>query len=68
MHRRDYLNFNIQAFRDDISIQKWNNNLSNINDQFNDFSWRLERCVDQHATLKKVKMKELNSTANLGLK
>ena len=59
MYRRDYLNFNTQAFRDDISIQKWNNNLSNVNDQFNDFYWCLGGCVDQHAKLKKVKMKEL---------
>ena len=60
MYRQDYLNFNTQAFRDDT---KWNNNLSNINDKLNDFYWRLEGCVDRHAPLKKVKMKEqkLNS-------
>ena len=28
MYHRDHLNFNTQAFCDDISIQKWNNNLS----------------------------------------
>ena len=59
MYHRDYSNFNTQAFRDDISIQKWNNNLSNVNDQFNDFYWCLEGYVDRHAPLKKVKMKEL---------
>ena len=59
MYRRDYLNFNTQAFRDDISIQKWYNNLSNVNDQFNDFCWHLEGCVDRHAPLEKIKMKEL---------
>ena len=59
MYPSDYLNFNTQAFCDDISIQKWNNNLSNANHQFNDFYWRLEGCVDRHASLKKVKMKEL---------
>ena len=59
MYHRDHLNFNTQAFCDDISIQKWNNNLSNVNDQFNDFYWHLEGFVDRHAPLKKVKMKEL---------
>ena len=40
MYHQDYLNFNTQAFCDDISIQKWNNNLSNVNDQFR-FRFRL---------------------------
>ena len=50
---------NVTMYRGHYYIQKWNNNLSNVNDQFNDFYWRLEGCVDRHAPLKKVKMKEL---------
>ena len=43
---RDYTNFSSESFRDDIAIQNWNNKYDSINDQFNDFHWRLDECVE----------------------
>lgn len=57
--RRDYSQFNTQSFRDDISIQAWDNNLTDVNEQFTDFYWRLESCVDRHAPVKKLSRKEM---------
>ena len=51
---RDYANFSSEIFRDDISIQNWNNKYDNINDQFNDFHWRLDECINRHAPIKKL--------------
>ena len=50
---RDHANFSSESFRDDISIQNWNNRYDNINDQFNDFHWRLDECINRHAPFKK---------------
>ena len=53
--RRDYSNFNENAFLEDVSIQNWNAlNLLGTDNKFNDFIWRLEACVDRHAPLKKL--------------
>ena len=57
--QRNYSKFNTQSFRDDISIQKWDNEMTDVNDQFNDFYWRLESCVERHAPIEKVKKKDL---------
>ena len=57
----DYKNFNIyskfsaESFREDVSIQNFNNKYESVDDQFNDFYWRLEGC----APLKKLKSKEI---------
>ena len=37
----DYSKFDSQLFRDDVSIQNFNNNLEDINDQFWDFYFKL---------------------------
>ena len=58
IYQRDYSKFCAELFRDDVSIQKWDNNLTNVNEQFNDFYWRLENCVDRHAPLKKINKEE----------
>ena len=50
---RDYSKFSSESFRDDISIQNCNNKYDNINDQFNDFHWRLDECMNRHAPIKK---------------
>ena len=50
---RDYGNFSSESFQDDISIQNWNNRYD-INDQFNDFHWRLDECINRHAPFKKT--------------
>ena len=47
----------------DVSLQKWENNLTDVNDQFNDFYWRLEGCVQRHAPIKKLSKKELQATS-----
>ena len=57
--QRNYSNFTSEHFRNDVSIQNWTNDLEDVNDQFNDFFWRLEGCVDRHAPLKKLTKKEL---------
>ena len=44
VYRRNYSKFVTQSFRDDILIQVWDNTLTDVNDQFNDFYWRLESC------------------------
>ena len=59
LYRRDYSNFSEDSFRDDVSIQVFNNNLENINDQFKDFYNKLERCLDRHAPIKKLSHKEI---------
>ena len=59
MFTRDYANFSSESFRDDISIQNWNNRYDNINDQFNDFHWRLDECVNRHAPFKKLSPGEI---------
>ena len=51
---RDYSKFSSESFRDNISIQNWNNKYDKINDQFNDFHWRLDECMNRHATIKKT--------------
>ena len=56
---RDYSKFSSESFRDDISIQNWNNRFDNINDQFNDFYWRLDECVNRHAPMKKLSPGEI---------
>ena len=61
LFKRDMSNFNEQDFIDDISIQNWNStNFDNVNDRFNDFTWRIEGCVDRHAPLKKCNKKQIN--------
>ena len=56
---RDYANFSSESFQDDISIQNWNNRYDNINDQFNDFHWRLDECINRHAPFKKLSPGEI---------
>ena len=47
--QHDYSNFESQQFRDDVSIQNFNNNCNNVNDQFWDFYHKLNGCVERHA-------------------
>ena len=46
--------FSEDSFRDDISIQNFDNNLEDVNDQFKDFYLRLKGYVESHAPLKKA--------------
>ena len=57
---RDYSKFSSESFRDDISIQNWNNRFDNINHQFNDFYWRLDECVNRNAPIKNFLLGKLN--------
>ena len=54
MYKRNYSTFSEDSFRDDVSIQNFDNNLVDVNDQFKDFYLRLEGCVERHAPLKKL--------------
>ena len=55
---RDYTNFSEQSFRDDVSIQMFQKEFVNVNDQFVDFFFKLDGCVNRHAPLKKLTNKE----------
>ena len=37
MYKRNYSTFSEDSFRDDVSIQNFDNNLVDVNDQFKDF-------------------------------
>ena len=52
-------NWDEQSFIDDRSIQKWNTNHENVNDNYNDFIWHLKGSIDRHAPLKKLSKKEI---------
>ena len=56
---RDYSKFSEKSFRDDVSIQNFDNEFTNINDQFNDFYFKIEGCVSRHAPYKKLTPKEV---------
>ena len=58
IYRRDYSNFSEDSFRDDVSIQVFNN-FENINDQFQDFFNKLQGCVDRHVPIKKLTPREV---------
>ena len=58
MYKRDYSTFSEDSFRDDISIQNFDNNLEDVNKEFQDFYFRLKGCIDRHAPLKKLTPKE----------
>ena len=42
-----------------MSIQNWEATFDNVNDQFNDFYWKLEDCVERHAPVKELSSKEI---------
>ena len=58
-YTKGILNTNEESFEHDISIQKWNNNLNDVNSMYNDFIWRLG-CVNRHAPITKLNRKEKN--------
>ena len=60
-YKRNYRNFSEESFIADISIQKWYNDFTNVNDSYNDFIFRLEGCVNRHAPIKKLNQKEQKS-------
>ena len=55
MYKRNYSTFSEDSFRDDISIQNFDNNLVYVKD----FYLRLKGCVERHAPLKKLTSKEI---------
>ena len=59
IYKRDYSTFSEDSFRDDISIQNFDNNLEDVNKEFQDFYFRLKGCIDRHAPLKKLTPKEI---------
>ena len=59
IYKRDYSKFSEKSFRDDVSIQNFNTDYTNINDQFQDFYLKIEGCVNRHAPYKKLTPKEV---------
>ena len=51
IYARDYSKFTTESFRD-VSLQNFANKFDSVHDQFNDFFWKLEGCVDRHAPIK----------------
>ena len=62
--QRDYSKFDSQQFRDDVSIQIFNNNYTDINEQFGDFYFKLSGCVERHAPIKQLTPKEIKIINN----
>ena len=59
--RRDYSNFEDNAFIDDVSFQRIGvDDINGTDLKFDDFLWRLEACVDRHAPIKKLNKKQIN--------
>ena len=56
MFKRNYSTFSEDSFRDDVSIQNFDNSFENVNDRFKDFYLRLKGCVEK-LTSKEVKLK-----------
>ena len=59
IYKRDYSTFSENSFRDDVSIQNFNDQLDDVDDQFQDFYLKLQGCVDRHAPLKKLTPREI---------
>ena len=57
VYSRDNSKFSADISRD-VTIQNFNVKFDNVNDQFNDFYFKLEGCVDRRAPLKKLNPKE----------
>ena len=59
LYIRAYSKFSSESFREDVSLQNFNHRYDSVDDQFNDFFWRLYGCVERHAAIKKLKPKEV---------
>ena len=59
IYQRDFSNFDNNLYCDEISIQNWDTTFDNVNDQFNDFYWKIEGCVERHAPVKELSTKEI---------
>ena len=59
IYKRNYSTFSEESFRDDVSIQNFDNRIADVNNQFLDFYLKLQGCVDRHAPLKKLTPKEI---------
>ena len=59
LYKRDYSKFSEESFRDDVSIQNFNLEFGDVNEQFHDFYFKMEGCVERHAPLKKLTPKEI---------
>ena len=59
MYGRDFSKFSEQKFRDDVSIQPFNNNSIDPNLLTSDLIWRLDGCAERHAPTKKLSPKEI---------
>ena len=42
IYKRDYSTFSEECFRNDVSIQTFDNQLDDVNEQFHDFYFKLE--------------------------
>ena len=46
----------LQKVLEMMHLQNFNNKYGSVADQFIDFFWRLESCVDRHAPIKKTQI------------
>ena len=61
IYARDYSHFSTESFRDDVSIQNFDTNLEDVNQQFHDFYFKLAGCIERHAPIKKLKPSEIRT-------
>ena len=45
--KRDYTKWQDQNFLDDLSIQKWGNDLQDMKEIYDNFTWRFKSCVNR---------------------
>ena len=55
----DFSKFSEAAYRDDVSIQRWNLLSTDCNHVMNDFLFKMEGCTERHAPIKKLSAKEI---------
>ena len=59
-YARDYSKFSEEDFYNDVSIQNFKNDFTDVKDLFKDFYLKLEGCVERHAPLNKLNPKEIS--------
>jgi len=59
IYGRNYSKFNLKDFRNDICKQTWENDLTDVNELYEEFITKLNSCVDKHAPIKKLTKREM---------
>ena len=60
MYARDCSKSSKEDFYNDVSMQNFKNDFTDLNDLFKDFYFKLEGCAERHAPLRKLNPKEIS--------